>query len=285
MSYDTPFEFRDMTGQVRKVGLKAPTEDHRRCRAAQTNIAQWRVGIPGEPVVYNRKEIRQKLIECGGEFGFSSPFSIREDQGSENACTAASAVAALRAKLLLDGKDAPDFSWHYLYDLINDHRDEGAPIPAAIEALKRYGVPLMSDYPQTRLRTPPVLQKVWRESLTVTVSTAEQVATAILTDIPTQFGMWVGPDLERFSPGGIGYGGRVLRGWGNWPNHSVHGTKLKLIEDKICVEVPQTWGAWGPRRDGIFYLTLDQIDATSQADNGYAHAAVSEPGGQTGKGG
>lgn len=273
MSQDSFFEYRDQTGIIRKVGQKPMEEKHRKVMAARTNIADYRANIPGEPAVFTMKQIWDKVAAAGGKIDFTPGKELRKDQGTLGACNAAAAAASFETFMWMSGRPVPRLSWQYLYDAINGHQDGGSVPTEAMMWLENHGVPAESFYSSCTFRDPrvPAGTPMYREDVAMTVNTAEQIATAILMRHPTQFGIIVNRRFEVYTPGGISYNGGGPDASG-YANHSVHGTGLEIIENKLTVISPNTWGyGWGFFRDGTFRVLLESLNYVSQDSCGVVH--------------
>jgi hypothetical protein len=182
---------------------------------------------------------------------------------------AAQANMRLRASR---GMTFQKLSGAYIYAHINGGYDGGATITDAMSALEQYGTCLESqmDVPQIFLRDVPsgadATAKRFLLRLGLTLSSFDEIGTAIQMGLFPQFPINVGANFENFNSDGVA-------GASSGGNHSVHADGMsKDSSGAWILDMPNSWGvSWGPFSNGRCYLSENAIAWAASEDDAYVH--------------
>lgn len=247
----------DGNGTDRKLGLLPPTAQAMKLMSGMTSLSAYRKS-KGLPPTIPRSEWKH----MGQKFG--TKFKL--DQLSYGACVGASGVAANMRLRSIQGLSFVALSWAYVYDWINHGRDNGAIIVDSMEALKSQGAPPFSDYPIPKFKVPHIdAAKRFRLSKALVIDSFDEMATALLMRLFPQFAVQAGKNFNKFTKEGVcGF----VKGPGN---HSVHGESLDFLGSEPVIRMPNSWGLWGPWRDGCAYVTEQHIASCIRVHRAYCH--------------
>ena len=265
LDQDTGLEiFTDHTGERRGLACLQPTEDHLKVRAGIPTLTQY-LESQGLSLIPRDKWVEITHPTMGTEF--------INNQRSCNGCTGWSAAQAEMRMRAARGFKFVKLSGAYIYSQINGGRDAGSVITDSQMQLMRAGTCTEAefDYPNIYASQARNITPLYKSLITVTVSTFDEIGTAIQMGFFPQFGVTVGGIFERFDSDGVaGY----TRGMAN---HSVHGAGMKrATSGKPIVEMPNTWGAqWGPFGNGKCYLSEPAIAGAGM--EGYVHIDGNDP--------
>lgn len=263
-------DYRDQNGHVRKLARLEPTSEHKKMRAARTNIQSWRQqnGLQGlvdekDWVIKDNRSI------------FDSRFLVNQHQCS--GCTGFSdACAEMKVQYMSSG-NLVVFSGAFVYAQINGGRDDGSVITDAMVANQQVGqIPLsMFDIPNLEFRGRPqdlsqftAQAAPYKATFDLTVGDWLEAMTAIQMGFVVQLPIQVGSNFESFDQyGACGFS----NGSGN---HSVHVDGAILLPNGMwALTMMNSWGAWGPNRDGRCLLYQKHVDGAGSADDAFAHCS------------
>ncbi len=270
-------EMVDHLGTLRKLGWVEPDKNERMVRASRFNIQILRAQtLPSEPPVLTMAQLTAILQTRKIDFTDGAPTSLINDQGSEGACTYASACGCMQRGLWMRGMNdgSIQLSWQYGYDQGNGGSDNGSSIAGSLSVVQK-GIPLMAEYPKSLWvpgRMPPNAT-VFREDVPMTLGTALECATALTMDILPHVPLFMNQAaFERFTGDGIAYGGKApgnTRG-----NHAIYLAGLRVVAGVIYFVMVNSWGhSWGPFKNGTCLIPFACIDNCDQADDGVGHAS------------
>lgn len=202
------------------------------------------------------------------------------DQDGIGSCVGNGSTNALRKARFLAGMTDVRLAPGCTYAQINGGRDQGAVISDSLTALQQTGTisskTLGSDEKPFMLRQMP---KGWQtEAAQYRIEEAyhcssfEDMATAIQLGFVVVYGVQVGNNFNNFDSDGCpGYS----RGPGN---HCMHADGLKkLPSGQWGLDNANSWGAWGPQKDGRCYLTAKFFAPPDQPDAYAVKTAVVGP--------
>ena len=274
-------EFRDHLGVVRLMGYSAPSED-KEPRLGRTNIQTIRSNAGLKPLIEpGDPEWREFDLTLG------TPSSLREDQGQTTACSCATASGGLSLQFFIRTGNVVKLSWQWLFDQLNGGRMRGTNINEVNDIVHTQGLPLASAYPSVRLpRNPPAFpggSPVFKEDVRITCSSALEAVNIALMGGFAQGPIEVTGNFENFTGDGVAWGGKAPRT--SQTNHSViisAGVKFLGGDPKNWVSKGiNSWGLWGPNRDGTFWIPPNAIDNGAMADDGEGHMSTPIPSGST----
>jgi len=244
--------FIDHLGEERRLGLIPPDEaalEHRKLCSSFTEYCAEK-GVKLIPESEWKDVIRSH---------FDGRFNLNQKQTS--GCVGYSDAAAEMKQRYSIGLPLERLSGAFSYDHINGGRDAGAMITDSMRASAKNGYCLESEYPTPRFNVNQIPELTKKSALTrqprkaYTISSDEELFSAIMLGLFPQFGINVGGNFNNFRNG--------VAGWnGGYANHSVHGCGMKKINGVWCLEIDNTWGtAWGPFGNGHCYIDRRAIRA------------------------
>lgn len=263
-----PDDHRDHTGEVRRLGWIAPSSEQRKPRASRTALTTLRSNA-GLPPIIPRSEWVPR------EFVTGSPDLIN-DQRDCSGCTGWSAAGGAMRQRWISGQEILRLSGAAIYAQINNGRDEGSNIIDALHVLSNTGTCLESeiDYPNIFEKQIPAGKLRYKESLPVTLATADECATALLMGMLPQVPVMIWSGFENFDGDGVA---RTYQKHG-YGNHSVYLGGLERVGGRWVFRLVNSWGPnWGPFRDGTCRIELDCVENCAYAEDSYAHAATMNP--------
>lgn len=252
-------DYRDENGVIRLLARNEPDSSAKMMRSGMTSFAdQFEVLDRSKWVQVDRRDV------LGKEF--------INDQGRVGGCAGASTTQAMMRDRALRGKPFEKLSWAMTYDLVNRGRDRGAVITDIIPKLQIVGTCTESIYPTAKFNTnfpPDVLATASRFRLgkALTLSTFDEMATAIQLGFIVPFPFCVGNGFENFDRNGI-------CGFTPGPgNHAVHADSLILLPNgQWVLRLCNSWGVnWGPWKDGTCFIAEKHIESAGAADDAYCH--------------
>lgn len=262
----------DHNGHERKMGWHPPTADGLKMRASRTSFQALRqaAGVPADQVLIPRSQWRQVDFVSG-----TDPKQFILDQKSTGACVGFSGAGSLMRVRQERGRPFVRLSGACLYSQINHGVDDGANITDSMTALESQGTCPEADMPLPHIFKPLPTNTTWyREDAPCTLTSFDEIATAMQLGFFPQFPIYVGSTFEHFANGVAGYN-RPSSGYGN---HSVYGAGLVNQNGAWFILVPNSWGAaWGPfsaskpQWAGCVLISEKHVQDTSHADDAYAH--------------
>jgi hypothetical protein len=247
MPGDTPDEFTDHTGAVRKLASRPDAGGLFRM------LPRFADHFP----VFDKKDwvpvSRRDLFK---------PFGTL-NQGQRSSCVGNGWAMAMSKARVLAGMKALLLSPAFFYSLINGDQDQGAVISDGIAAGMSTGTCLFSTVGQDPIyqRQMPAaakaeagrfkLSKAYQVTSYADILTAQQMPKPMLP----VFGLMVGNNFERFDRYGVaGHD----RGPGNHCQHS--DGHLKLPDGRWVLDTQNSWDAgWGPFGEGRYYVDEDHL--------------------------
>lgn len=247
----------EIDGIERKLGLLPPTPEALKRRSRLKSFSDF-LGEKGLTILAKDlwKEVKHK--------GLSDPKFVL-DQHNSSGCVGYSEAAAEMKIRALRGMPFERLSGSFTYAHINGGSDSGAMILDALESACKNGHALESEfnYPQLFLRQIPQGVKETalsrRSIMALPVNTLEEVATALQMGFIVQAGVQVDGSFNSFDSNGIS-GAR-----GQYANHSIHLCGMVNIGGEWVYEMPNSWGLWGPFRNGTCYLRAKGIVISGDA--------------------
>lgn len=248
---DIPVYVDPDSGEHRRLGCLPSSDD-------ELNLLR----SGGVPIIPAAKWVTVTHDECKDRVeAFLSAYAI--NQKSHSSCVGFSAAGALMWDLWSIGFPLPGkLSGAYVYSWINNNRDAGASIVAALRALQKHGTCLESTVPWNNIyrRNIPAAAdeeaKRFMLETGMTLSGFEEIASAGQVGKPVQLGVYVGRNFGSFDDEGVpGYAGRGS-------NHSVFLAPLLVKKAGGGFKAPMinTWGSWGPYKTGWCYLDERHIN-------------------------
>lgn len=257
-------EFRDSTGQLRRLGMIPADEGAAKRRTAMKSFADL-LHARGLPLI-PESEWRDidGSAECTPEFTLN--------QGYTSSCVGASEAAAEMKIRTRRGMKFERLSGPFTYAWINGGRDSGAMILDAMESGVKHGHALESqfNYPHLFLNQIPqdVIEeaKTRQSTLAFPCNSIEEAGTAIQMGFVVQHGVEAGGAFDSFDADG------VSRVRGGIANHSVHSFGGKRIKGRFRFHMGNTWGfGWGPFRNGTCFLNPEALILRGDA---FVHVAA-----------
>jgi hypothetical protein len=264
-------EFRDQNQVVRKLARLLPGPASLKMRAARTNIQTYRVQNGNSPLI-----LPADYFPIDNRSTFNKRFLL--DQEQHGSCTGFSNAGAEMKCLYLGNGVILVLSGAFTYALICGGSDNGSVITDAMTASMTIGNVLQSQFGSEDLVfkgrpqvMPAALLKSAKEHLAtfcVTVGSWAEAVTAVLMGMIVQVPIQVGNNFEMFDRYGVA-------GFSNGPgNHSVHCDGVILLPDgRWALTMMNSWGLWGPLKDGRCLLVQKHIDGAATADDAFAHAS------------
>ncbi len=248
-----PIYVQPRTRQERRLGLLPPKPGERLHSLVSAAIPD----VPSSQWVYVTHEECQARINA-----FMSWACL--NQRSHGSCVGFSAAGALMWDLWSSGYPLPGkLSGAYVYSWINNNRDGGASIIAALNELQQHGTCLESTVGwdtiyrrQISAAADTEAQRFRLESGTE-LEGFEAIVSAGQCGKAVQFGVQVGGNFERFDDEGCcGYGGAGA-------NHSVFKAPMivKMRNGQIKTPLLNSWDLdFGPYGNGSCYVTSRHIE-------------------------
>lgn len=266
---------RDENGIVRALAYVVPDSAKKMLRASRTNIQTIRSNAGLKPLIQpGDPEWREMDLFTG------HPQSLLENQGQEGACTAATATGAGSRQRFVRTGQVVKTSWKWLYDQINGGRDAGSNIIDSMGVVETQGTPPADSYTKSLFRAnqnPPGVPW-YKEDVAITGSSALEFANIILMGGYAQGPILVTNSFEKWTGDGVAFGGGAPNSSGS--NHSVYYGILKFLNGdphNWVLGLINSWGLWGPFKNGLCFVIPKVIDNAATTDDGYGHMDTPSP--------
>ena len=236
----------DHLGVERKLGMIPADESRLKKQASMLSFAELLKSLGKSLIPESDWEDIDASHECTAQF--------TEDQGRTSSCVGASFCAAQMKTRVRRGMKFERLSPSFNYAFINGGSDNGAMILDALESGVENGICLESEFTYPKLYRSQMSAEAIASGLTrqttlaVPCNTIEEVGTAIQMGFVVQHGVEAGAAFGTFDSNG------VSQVEGGYANHSVHSFAGKRIGGRYFFHMGNTWGNWGPFRNGTCYL-------------------------------
>ncbi len=257
----------DHDGIVRRLGWKPPSTDfHMKMRATRESIQDLREDAGRSRLIPESDWIEKDFVTPLGT-------DYINNQQNCSGCTGWSAAQAQMRMRAIRGLPFVKLSGAFIYALINGGHDNGSVITDAMAILQTIGVCEQSefDYPHIfEKQIPPSAYESAKKNRmvgTIKIDNFDECVTALMMNMIPQFPICVGNNFDHFS--GDGVAGLTNSSQGN---HSVHGAGLRKVNRIWYIVMGNTWGPWGPFKNGTVLLSRAHVDNCAYSNDGYAHA-------------
>lgn len=247
----------EIDGIERKLGLIPPAPEALKRRAKMKSFADA-LGERGLTILAKDtwKDVRHKAFT-------DAKFVL--DQHNSSGCVGYSEAAAEMKIRALRGMPFERLSGSFTYAFINGGQDGGAMILDALESAEKNGHALESEFNYPKLfknQIPAGVRETAlkrRSIIALPVNTIEEVSTALQLGFIVQAGVQVDGNFNSFNSAG------VSNARGQYANHSIHLCGMLNIGGEWVYEMPNTWGLWGPFRNGTCYLRAKGVVISGDA--------------------
>lgn len=266
-------DYVDHLGETRKLGYVAPFGDGLKPRGARTNIQKIRTDA-GLPALIPQDQWTEVDYVTG------YPLTLITDQGQMGSCTAWSDVGGGARQRYIRTGEVLIPSGYFVYDSICGGRDAGSNIIDSMTLMESIGAPPIAAYPKCVLPrnppSPPAGAPMYKEDVAITLSDAQECATALLMGMFPQVPIQVTNSFENWTADGVAWGGVAPRSRSS--NHSIYLGGLKKIGTTWYFRLINSWRAsWGPYKNGTCLIPLAAVDNPATEDDGYAHSSTPSP--------
>lgn len=198
------------------------------------------------------------------------------DQGQYGSCTDHAGCYAHRKTRVLRGMSDVELSATFGYAQVNRGRDQGAQVSDILGVMRDIGRCLMSECPESVIYKGRIPKSAYdtagrfRVTDAFTLSTFDELATAVQLDIIPALAIQVGDNFNSFDSDGAA-------GFSQGPgNHAVHVDGLfQTSQGRWLLDMPNSWGSsWGD--NGRAYLSEDHVNSVQQDSYGLV-VALTDP--------
>ncbi len=206
------------------------------------------------------------------------------NQGQHGSCTDHAATYVQRKTRISQGMTDAELSATWGYSFVNGGRDNGAMVSDLLPIMQQKGRCLMSQFPESLIYQSQIsstqqqacAQTAQRFRVTdawmLDPNTAfDEAGSALQLGFFPAFAIQVGNNFEQFNGDGVA---GFSRGAGN---HAVHGDGMKpSSKGDWIIDMPNSWGTWGPTNNGRAFLSEAHIMEVSQ-DGYILRVALDDP--------
>lgn len=251
--------YDDKSGHRRILNVRAPYPD-------RGGLMKWSAVNPVIPRSQWKALDRRKTM----------PWFM--DQDGAGSCVGNGATGGLRRARLLAGQTDVELSPGCLYAQINGGRDNGAVISDALTALQQTGTCTYATNGEKPYYTNQLPQNWQQEAARFKIQQAyhaesfDDIVSGLLLGFIPVYGIMVGNNFENFTSEGVA-------GASNGPgNHCMHADGLvQLASGQFGLDNVNSWGAWGPWKNGRCVLVEQHFLGGDQPDAFLIQATINDP--------
>lgn len=257
-------------GQSRKMGRTLPQESHRLMRSTMRSFTQYLDQTKQKLIPRSEwKPVRNRTM-------FGRQYC--NNQLRYGACVGASCAMVFAKGRVIRGQPFVNFSWAYIYDQVNNGRDNGACITDVI-AILLAGVPPYEDYdavPQFNRNKQPASRSRFKSVEALTLSSFDEMGTAIQMGFYPQYPVQVGTNSRVCNYNKLS--ADFVCGFDPGPgNHSVHSDGMDFLSsiNQWAFDHMGSWSTnWGD--EGRGWHTERHIQGAAVPDDAYCLIDVAE---------
>lgn len=256
--------FITINGVARPLGWVPPSSDNKKMRATKISLTSLRKERGLDPLIPEKDWVEKDFVK-----GFS--LELITNQLNFGACTAFAGVGAETRIRYMKGFPWEPLSGFFVYDQINGGRDQGSNIIDCMNAIIDIGAPPLKSYPKPKFKSgliPPGVP-MYKETIHCTLDDSAECATALQMNILPEVPICVSSRFESFDSYGVAGLANSRNG-----NHAVYLAGMKKINGKWFFIMVNSWGLWGPWKNGTCLLSRAHIDNCASEDDSFGHAGI-----------